>query len=200
MIIHIGGPSGSGKTTLGNKLKQHYGDKIIVKDLDDLLWKEFIPWQEKTDISATDFFANFEQNYQEYIDNFIKQNKEKTIIFVGINTFIMGEMQQFKNVDQKFPKAFFDLGADYKYYIDIPVEQVMKQKFYRTIDDFCNSKDIIFSDLLENEEKTRKNITDDIMRQTHVKEVREQTEKWNKFYKDKGYEYLTNDEIFNRIY
>ena len=43
MIIHIGGPSGSGKTTLGNKLKQHYGDKIIVKDLDDLLWKEFIP-------------------------------------------------------------------------------------------------------------------------------------------------------------
>ena len=199
MIIHIAGPSGSGKTTLGKRLKEHYKDKVIIKDLDDLLWKEFIPWQEKTDITATDFFTNFESNYQEYIDTFIKQNKGKTIIFVGINTFIMGEMQQFKGIDKKFPKAFFDLRADHKYYIDIPVEQVMKQKFYRMMDDFCNSKDIIFTDLLENENETRKNITDDIMRQTHMKEVRMQTEKWNKFYRDKGYEYLSNDEIFNRI-
>ena len=199
MIIHIAGPSGSGKTTLGKRLKEHYKDKVIVKDLDDLLWKEFIPWQEKTDITAADFFANFELNYQEYIDNFIKKNKGKPIIFVGINTFIMNEMQQFKGVDRHFPKAFFDLRADHKYYIDIPVEQVMKQKFYRMMDDFCNSKDIIFSDLLENEKKTRKNIMDDIMRQTHIKEVRIQTEKWNKFYKDKGYEYLSNDEIYKKI-
>ena len=35
-IIHISGASGSGKTTLGNKLKEQFGKKIIVKDLDDL--------------------------------------------------------------------------------------------------------------------------------------------------------------------
>lgn len=36
LIIHICGASGSGKTTLGNKLKEHFKSKIIVKDLDDL--------------------------------------------------------------------------------------------------------------------------------------------------------------------
>ena len=36
IIIHISGASGSGKTTLGNKLKEEYGNKIIVKDTDDL--------------------------------------------------------------------------------------------------------------------------------------------------------------------
>jgi adenylylsulfate kinase-like enzyme len=41
LVIHISGPSGSGKTTLGNKLKEIYDDKIIVKDIDDLR-QEFI--------------------------------------------------------------------------------------------------------------------------------------------------------------
>lgn len=41
MIIHISGPSGSGKTFLGNKLKENFGSKIVVKDLDDLRY-EFI--------------------------------------------------------------------------------------------------------------------------------------------------------------
>jgi uridine kinase len=36
MIIHISGPSGSGKSTLGGKLKEHFKNKIVVKDLDDL--------------------------------------------------------------------------------------------------------------------------------------------------------------------
>lgn len=199
MIIHVAGPSGAGKTTLGEKLYKQYGDKIIVKDLDDLLWREFIPMQSKTNITADSFFKNFEVDYQEYINDFIKKNEDKPIIFVGINTFIMNEMQQFKGVDQKFPKAFFDLKADHKYYIDLPVEQVMKQKFNRMMGDFCNSKDVIFSDLLKNEDNTRKNITYDIMRQTSMKEVKIQTEKWNEFYKNKDYEYLQNDEILKRI-
>ena len=36
LIIHISGASGSGKTTLGNKLKEHFKSKIVVKDLDNL--------------------------------------------------------------------------------------------------------------------------------------------------------------------
>ena len=41
IIIHNSGSIGSGKTILGNKLKDKYGDKIMVKDLDDLYY-EFI--------------------------------------------------------------------------------------------------------------------------------------------------------------
>ena len=29
-IIHISGPSGSGKTTIGNKLKEKFGNQIII--------------------------------------------------------------------------------------------------------------------------------------------------------------------------
>jgi len=36
LIIHISGASGSGKTTLGNKLKEQFKNKIVVKDLDNL--------------------------------------------------------------------------------------------------------------------------------------------------------------------
>lgn len=37
LIIHISGASGSGKSFLGQKLTDLFGDKIIVKDLDELL-------------------------------------------------------------------------------------------------------------------------------------------------------------------
>ena len=36
IVIHISGPSGAGKTTLGNKLKDKFGNKITVTDIDDL--------------------------------------------------------------------------------------------------------------------------------------------------------------------
>lgn len=36
IIIHISGASGSGKTFLGNKLRQEFKSKVVVKDLDDL--------------------------------------------------------------------------------------------------------------------------------------------------------------------
>ena len=41
LIIHISGASGFGKTTLGNKLKENFKSKIVVKDL-DILRDEFI--------------------------------------------------------------------------------------------------------------------------------------------------------------
>ena len=44
LIIHISGASGSGKTTLGNKLKEHFKSKIIVKDLDELLDEHFVDY------------------------------------------------------------------------------------------------------------------------------------------------------------
>ena len=36
IIIHISDPSGSDKTFMGDKLKEQFKDKIVVKDLDKL--------------------------------------------------------------------------------------------------------------------------------------------------------------------
>jgi uridine kinase len=50
LIIHISGASGSGKTTLGNKLKEHFKSKIIVKDLDILRFKRFKKYRKLVEI------------------------------------------------------------------------------------------------------------------------------------------------------
>lgn len=199
MIIHIGGASGSGKSTLGDKLKSYYGDKVVVKDLDGMLWGEFIPMKEKSDISPTDFFINFEMDYQKYIDDFIKANKDVNIIFVGINCFIMAERQYFKGLVEKFPAACFNLHADHKYYVDVPVEQVLKQKFNREITHFCSTKDHLFSDLLKNPTDTQKNIINNITHLTNLSGMKQETEKWNEFYKKKDYIFLPPDDIYNKI-
>ena len=37
LIIHITGPMGSGKSFIGDKLKKQFGNKIVVKDIDELV-------------------------------------------------------------------------------------------------------------------------------------------------------------------
>ena len=62
LIIHISGASGSGKTTLGNKLKEQFKSKIIVKDM-DILRDEFIK----------EFYGNKKWTY---IDSYINKQKK----------------------------------------------------------------------------------------------------------------------------
>ena len=77
LIIHISGASGSGKTTLGNKLKEQFKSKIIVKDL-DILRDEFIK----------EFYGNKkwtyidENEYQSYIDSYINKQKNQLFLLV----------------------------------------------------------------------------------------------------------------------
>lgn len=78
MVIHISGASGSGKTTLGKKIKERFGRKVVIEDLDDL---------------RDNFIKNFygdrkwrfinEKAYQKHIDEFVFEHK-KPIIFVGL--------------------------------------------------------------------------------------------------------------------
>ena len=109
-FIHISGASGSGKTFLGNQLKEQFGKKIIVKDLDELVDK-FIK----------DFYGNKkwtyidENEYQKYIDTFIDKQK-KPIIFVGLNDNNNPKVERF--IQNKI-KKYYDLHSQFNYYIDI---------------------------------------------------------------------------------
>ena len=58
-------------------------------------------------------------SYQDYIYQFIENNSDKPIIFVGlVNT----------------PTDVMDMKANYKFYINIPEEQNLKQRFFRSVD------------------------------------------------------------------
>lgn len=129
MIIHVSGPSGSGKTTLGTKLKKCFGNKIVVKDLDELV-DEFIK----------DFYGNkkwtyFDENkYQKYINFYINQQK-KPIIFVGLNDNNNPKLERF--VQSKI-KKYYDLHSQFNYFIDIDDTITLKQKCLRTLDTIRN--------------------------------------------------------------
>ena len=72
LIIHISGASGSGKSTLGNKLKEHFKSKIVMKDLDEL---------------RNEFYGNKKWTY---IDSYISKQKKPVII-----TYIFLKLKMF---------------------------------------------------------------------------------------------------------
>ena len=191
MIIHISGSSGSGKTTLGNKIKNRLGDKVIVKDLDDLLF-EFVMMKEKSKQRTSTILKNWKNDYQKYIDEFIEKQK-KPIIFVGLNTDL-GSLG-FRNNKLTPPKAFYNVYADYIFYIDLPLEQILQQKFFRQTQKICDNKEKLFKKWLLNPTKTQLKLNYDI----NLNLWKYESEKWNKLYKTKKYIFEKPDNIYNMI-
>lgn len=189
MIIHISGPSGSGKTFLGNKLKEKFGNKVVVKDLDDFI-DEFI----------RDFYGNKkwtfidEKEYQNYIDNFINKQK-KTIIFVGLSDNNNPKVERFieKNI-----KKYYDLHSQHNYYIDIDDIIILKQKCLRTLEAIQKDKRAI-DDLVNNNERFIKMAVKGIKKDCSLKEVLKMNNRWKKDYKKMGYKFLSREEIFKDV-
>lgn len=206
IIIHIAGASGAGKTYLGNRLAKDLGDKVIVKDLDDLREEHFVI-NEQTDISFEKFYQNYRSSYQKFIDNFIQKNNSKPIIFVGINTYILGETFHFKEIEGKYPKIIFNVHADYQFYIDIDSDIILKQRFDREfvnyIDWFCdwikNRQDILFNNLLNDETQAKNDICVALTKIMNFSKIREDINQWNDFYRKQRYIFLSTNDIYQRV-
>ena len=181
IIIHISGPSGSGKTTLGNKLKDRFGDKIIVKDIDDLR-QEFIK----------QFYGNKKWTiidkdaYQKYIDDFVNR-QTKPIIFVGLNNMFWWHKNH-----------YYNMHPTYKYYIRIDDKIILKQKCLRLFDDLKDDK-VAMDDLVNNNGTFIKMVKQGIERECSMKNNLWEINKWNKDYKKQGYKFMTRENIFNKV-
>lgn len=205
MIIHISGASGSGKTTLGNKLKAKFGNKIIVKDIDDLR-HELILKYERTKISILQFNVQYNQLCQMFFDEFIDENKSKLIVIVGINTFINNEEERFKNHFFKV-KWFLNTHANYKFYINVDTDIIIKQRWDREyndfIDRFCDymkrDKDIIFQEILKDEKKAKKDVCHYITEIMDFNRIKKDILRWNLYYEKSDYIFLTSEKIYNSI-
>jgi len=187
-IIHISGASGSGKTTLGNQLKNKFKNKIIVKDLDDLI-DEFIK-KFYNDKKWT--FIN-ENEYQLYIDSYIdKQNNP--IIFVGLNDNI---------VYGKNKNLYYNVHSQYNYYIDIDDMIILKQKCIRfltdELPDMVTKNKAIIRDITEDNEKFVRLIKENIERECNAKLTIKQNNKWKKDYKKQNYTFLSRQNIYKSV-
>ena len=187
-IIHISGASGSGKTTLGNKLKDKFGTKIIVKDLDELLDEHFVDhFGKKTTYNLGD--VN-EKSYQEYIDNYIIK-QSKPIIFVGLNDNFVDFYPKRKNI-------YYNVHAQYKYYIDIDDDVIVKQKCLRFLDNIKNDAGMIDSIVKDNTQFI-KQMTKAISTECNKKYIMKWINKWKKDYEKQGYEFMVRENIYKSV-
>jgi len=183
LIIHISGASGSGKTTLGNKLKEQFKSKIIVKDL-DILRDEFIK----------EFYGNKkwtyidENKYQSYIDSYINKQK-KPIIFVGLND---------NTVYGKNKNLYYNVHSQHNYYIEIDDMIIVKQKCIRLLNDIQTDK-MAMDDLVKNNEKFVKKFTEAIKIECSAKQTIKQNNKWKKDYEKQGYKFMSRENIYKSV-
>jgi adenylate kinase family enzyme len=204
MIIHICGASGSGKTYLGNILKQKFKSKIVMCDLDDLR-NNFISGCLKANMSYVKFVRNYAKNYQLVLDKFIEKNKNKPIIFVGINTYINGETYGYRGKDYK-PKLFLDTRADYKFYIKVSTNIIIKQRWNREYNDFMNrfydymirEKNNIYDQIIHDEKKAKKDVIDYVTDIMNFERTKKHIKKCNNFYKKNKYEFMTSYDIYKK--
>ena len=82
LIFHISGRSGAGKSFLGRKLTQHFGDNIVVKDIDHLRQEFINKHYGKKEWNVIDSTA-----YQQFIDDYCERISKKGVplVFVGLN-------------------------------------------------------------------------------------------------------------------
>lgn len=120
-IIHISGSPGAGKTTLGEELSKKYGKLIAVKDTD-----EFIQREQSEEISrARD--EECAMLWRKYVHagviQFIRDNPNKIIVFVGILDIIVGREPYYYEFDY-VTKQFF---------LDVPLSVLLKRYYTRFV-------------------------------------------------------------------
>lgn len=196
MIIHISGPSGSGKTTLGKSLKVILDrDETILFDLDDILHKH-IERLERTKLKTSDIFTNFNSLHQNIIDEIIDKNSSKNIIFVGLSFDLKhGRPVEFRDDTQFLHNLNYDVHADYKFYIDVPVNEHMRRLFDRSIDELCHDKDWYFQEWLKNPDEAIKMLNHSI----NINHWVINRKKWDKLYRQKGYIFMSPKELQAKV-
>jgi len=181
LIIHICGASGSGKTTLGNKLKEHFKNKIVVKDLDDLRDEH---------ISKTyDINKNWtldEIKYQKYIDEYIDK-QTKPLIFVGLNDNPRG-----------LKKIYYNVHSHYNFFIDLDDNIIHKQKCIRLLNDIQNDKQAM-NDLMNNNDRFLRGITFGINHECNLKNTIKENNKLKKYYETENYKFMSRENIYKSV-
>ena len=193
-IIHIMGPSGSGKTTLGKRLSQLPNTLVIdTDDIDDPNSMAIIP---KYAFTSKKDDTNYEKELgklnKKQLDDIIKTNKGKIIIFVG-----------FFHAGMRFMEKKVDKG----YSIKVTPETLWRQYNMRTAtyihENYDEIKQMLSSNMsidkiqmiFSKKFGIRKGFDcgglDDMKKFIERQEIRA---------KENGYFYGTSDEIFKTIY
>ena len=172
----------NGKTTLGNKLKEFFNNKIIVKDLDNLRDEHI-----KKTYDTTKSWSINEIKYQKFIDNYVNKQK-KPLIFVGLNDNPLGT----KNI-------YYNVHSQYNYYIDIDDKVLLKQKCLRMLTDEIPNDKFAMKDLIDDNKRFIKGIKYAIENSCNLQKTIKQNNKWKKYYEKQSYKFMSRENIYKSI-
>jgi len=150
-----------------------------MKDLDDLL-AEF-----------TKEHSFDSKKYQKYIYDFIDFHNNKTIIFVGLN------------LDRE-TDTLYDVRANYKFYIDLPIDTILKRHFDREINGWLDwmknrDKNILFDQLTEDQNQVIDDLTKGLAKVLNISYQKKFILSFDNIYKNDRYIFLDNDAIYDQI-
>lgn len=177
VLIHIMGPTGSGKTTLGKLIKKKY-PYILIKEIDEI-FHDLPSIYHKEYKQINNKFKFYEKFLEKGIKKFINEHSDSIIIltgFAGINN------------ENKEPQ-YINLNAEYKFFIDIPEIDILKQRFNRYIDDLNTRRDYYFN------------------RTLNEKPLLIDFNVWRKkinannidYYKKNNYKFMNNKDIYKKV-
>lgn len=183
IIIHISGFPGSGKTTLGEKIQQIFKN-IIVYDTDGFIQHHTKEGKQLLKLEADKKFKEYKILWKNTIKNkiseFISKYQNKIIVFVG-------------SLDNFAPSnTIYNIKADYKFLLDIPLDELMKRYYLRIS---LTEKNTTKKQSKNYWNKLSKGIyhisgSDDIIKDNIY---------YNKWHKDNNYVFLDDTQIINEI-
>ena len=192
-IIHISGFPGSGKSTLGDKLQSMFGKKVAVYDTDNFIQhhtkegKQLLAIEKSIlakDSTKTpkDYKVLWRRTIKNKIDEFVSNNKNKIIIFVG-------SLDNFS-----WKGEIYDIHAEHKILLDIKLDELMKRYYLR-----LSKRDAKGNTNSYNSSNYWKNVSKGVYNIDGSEQIIKDSAKYNEWHRKHNYEFMNENEIIGYV-
>jgi len=183
IIIHISGFSGSGKTTLGEKIQKIFKNTIVY-DTDGFIQHHTKEGKELLKIDNEKKWKEYKILWKETIENkinsFTSKYQNKIIVFVG-------SLDNFAP-----PNTIYNIKADYKFILDVPLNELMKRYYLRIY-------------LMEQKSTKKqsdyywKKLSEGVYNINGSEDIIKDYQKYNEWHKKNNYTFLDDKHIIDKI-
>lgn len=134
IIAHIAGSPGAGKNYIGEELKKKFAARtdIVFVDTDTLYEIPGYRWQHDEILRGVDY----RENLGKAIVRFLNLNADKHVVLFGLTVYYAWDIVSGFEKGTPFPIHLLPPAGTtlYKYFIDIDLDTLVKQRFERDVD------------------------------------------------------------------